>query len=116
MAERIVHQLIDDIDGSEIPDGGGERVEFSLRGVEYRIDLSTANAAKLDKALKPFVAAALKVRGPRGRRPKAVGSNSSSSSKDRLGTIREWARESGYEVSDRGRIKAEIVEAFEAAH
>ncbi|WP_458864192.1 Lsr2 family DNA-binding protein [Mycobacteroides abscessus] len=33
-----------------------------------------------------------------------------------MAAIRQWARKNGYEVSDRGRIKAEVVEAFEAAH
>lgn len=114
MAERIVRQLIDDIDGTEIPDGGGERIEFSVRGVSYQIDLSTANVAKLDKALKPFVAGAMKVGGSRSRRTKA--STNGKASKEHLTAIREWARKNGHDVSDRGRIKAEVVEAFDAAH
>ena len=115
MAERIVRQLIDDIDGSEISDGGGERIEFSLRGVEYQIDLSNTNIAKLDKALKPYVDAAAKVRGSSARRAKSTGAKSASS-KEQLSAIREWARKNGHDVADRGRVKAEIVEAFEAAH
>jgi hypothetical protein len=115
VAERIVRQLIDDIDGSEIPDGGGERVEFSVRGVGYQIDLSATNVAKFDKALKPYVAAATRVRSTRGSRGKAT-SGTSSAPKEQLSTIREWARKNGHEVSDRGRIKAEIVQAFGAAH
>jgi len=115
MAEVIVRQLIDDIDGSEIADGAGERIEFSLRGVSYQIDLSSANVAKFDKALKPFVEAAAKVRGGRSRVTK-VTANKGAASKEQLAAIREWARKKGYEVSDRGRIKAEIVDAFEAAH
>jgi Lsr2 len=115
MAERIVRQLIDDLDGSDITEGAGERVEFSVRGVAYQIDLSTANAANFDKALKPFVDGALKLRGSRGGRGKAT-SGSGSASREQLAAIREWARKNGLEVSDRGRIKAEVVEAFEAAH
>jgi hypothetical protein len=113
MAERIVRQLIDDLDGSEIAEGGGGRVEFSVRGVTYQIDLSTANAAKFDKALKPFVDKAVKVRGGRGQRGKAT---NGTASREQLSAIREWARKNGHEVSDRGRIKAEVVQAFEAAH
>ncbi|MFV8296012.1 histone-like nucleoid-structuring protein Lsr2 [Mycolicibacterium fortuitum] len=116
MAERIVRQLIDDIDGSDITEGDGERVEFSLRGVDYQIDLSAANIAKLDKALKPYLTAATRIRGGRGRRPKNVASESASASKAQLAAIRQWARKNGYEVLDRGRIKAEVIEAFEAAH
>lgn len=115
MAEVIVHQLIDDIDGSEIRDGDGERVEFAFRGVDYQIDLSAANAAQLERVLRPYINAAVKVRGAgRQRRSKLKGNNKSSP--EHLAAIRLWARKNGHEVADRGRIKAEIVEAFEAAH
>ncbi|CAA0132341.1 Nucleoid-associated protein Lsr2 [Mycolicibacterium vanbaalenii] len=115
MAEVIVRQLIDDIDGSEIGDGDGERVEFSFRGADYQIDLSATNIAKFEKALKPYVEAAERVRGGgRSRRVKTNGNGKSSP--EQLAAIREWARKNGHEVADRGRIKAEIVEAFDAAH
>ncbi|MGJ6122328.1 Lsr2 family protein [Mycolicibacterium sp. Y3] len=115
MAERVVRQLIDDLDGSDIPDGGGERVVFSLRGTEYQIDLSSSNIAKLEKALKPYVEAGSRLRGHGVRRAKSV-RTTGASGREQLAAIRDWARSNGYEVSDRGRIKAEIVEAFEAAH
>ncbi|TPG36712.1 histone-like nucleoid-structuring protein Lsr2 [Mycolicibacterium hodleri] len=114
MAERILRQLIDDIDGSDITDGAGERVEFSLRGSSYQIDLSEANVAKLEKALKPYVDAAMKVTGARATRTKV--SSNGKASKEQLTAVREWARANGHDVSDRGRIKAEVFEAFEAAH
>lgn len=114
MAERIVRQLIDDIDGSDISDGAGEQLEFSVRGVTYTIDLSSANIAKFDKAMKPYIDAAAKVGGSRGRRVKAA--SNSKSSPEQLSAIRDWARKEGYEISDRGRIRAEIVEAFNDAH
>jgi hypothetical protein len=115
MAERIVRQLIDDLDGTEIPDGAGERVVFSLRGTEYQIDLSKANVAKLEKAFKPYVEAGLKVRGHSTRRTKSV-RITGPSGREQLAAIRDWARSNGYDVSDRGRIKAEVVDAFDAAH
>lgn len=116
MAERVLRQLIDDISGADIPEGAGERIAFSLRGADYQIDLAEANVAKLDKALKPYIEAATKVGGRRrGRTVKSANMNGVSS-KEQLAAIREWARKKGYEVSDRGRIKGEIVEAFEAAH
>jgi Lsr2 len=127
MAERIVRQLIDDIDGTEIADGGGERVEFSIRGVDYQIDLSSANIAKMDKALKPYLQAAAKVRGSKTRRSAktdgkpaatkqaAKANGIAKSSAEQQAAIRDWARANGHEVAARGRIKAEIVEAFTAA-
>ncbi|WP_439111984.1 Lsr2 family DNA-binding protein [Gordonia alkanivorans] len=30
--------------------------------------------------------------------------------------IREWARENGYDVSDRGRIPADVMDAYAAAN
>jgi hypothetical protein len=30
--------------------------------------------------------------------------------------VRAWARENGYQISDRGRIPAEVTEAYSAAH
>ncbi len=115
MAEKIIRQVIDDVDGSDIADGAGERVDFALRGVDYQIDLSSANVAKLEKALKPYVDAALKVSGT-GRRRRVRASGSGKASPEQLAAIRDWARKNGHEVADRGRIKTEIVKAFEAAH
>jgi hypothetical protein len=114
VAERIVHQLIDDIDGTEITEGAGERIEFAVRGVSYQIDLSPTNIAKFDKALKPFVDSAARVRGTRSRSPRAAGNGKVAP--QHLAAIRDWARKNGYAVAARGRIKAEVVEAFEAVH
>lgn len=118
-----MRQLIDAIDGTDITDGGGGPIEFSIRGIEYKIDLTAANAAKLDKLLKPYVDAAATVGGPRRGRAtrsraatKPTRNGSGPTSREQLGAIREWARKNGHKVSDRGRIKAEIVEAFAAAH
>jgi Lsr2 len=123
MAERIIRQLIDDLDGTEIPQGMGEQVEFALRGVAYRIDLGDANVAKLEKALAPFIKSAEKLpgssggsRGRKTRQPNATLSkkNSSLSKKD-SSSIRMWASKHGHTVSSRGRIPARVVEAYEAA-
>jgi hypothetical protein len=63
VAERIIRQLFDDLDQTEIPDGKGGSVEFALRGTTYTIDLTDANIAKLDKAFAPFVKAAVPAKG-----------------------------------------------------
>jgi len=44
MARRIVHQLVDDIDGSVLEVGEGETVHFSLNGASYEIDLNSEHA------------------------------------------------------------------------
>lgn len=115
MAEKIIYQILDDLDGSEISDGGGERVKFALRGVRYQIDLSSANVTKLEKAFKPYIDAASKIEGKSGARPKAKPTGGAIA-KGQTADIREWARDRGYAVSDRGRIKTEIVQAYKSTH
>ena len=119
---------------AEITDDSGERINFSVRGVDYQIDLSAANVAKFEKALAPYLDAATRVGGRRTRTPKAAEPSSRSAkggasrgrgkkaagkgltSKDELTAIREWAQQNGYDVASRGRIKADIVEAYHAAN
>jgi hypothetical protein len=126
MTERIIRQLIDDLDQTEIVDGKGGSVEFALRGTTYTIDLTDANIAKLDKALAPFVEAAARASGnhaPKTRsaatsaRKKRAGRRSSKrTSTNSTATVRAWAAENGHEVSTRGRIPASVSEAYDLAH
>jgi hypothetical protein len=51
MAKTVIVKLTDDIDGSD----ADETVHFALDGKSYEIDVSTANAAKIREALKPFI-------------------------------------------------------------
>lgn len=111
MAQKVQVILIDDVDGGN----ADETVSFALDGVNYEIDLNAENAAALRDAFATWVGHARRVGGRTGRRtrtarPAANGSGPSNSE------IREWARNNGYEVSDRGRISAEIRDAYTAAH
>ena len=104
---RVTEVLVDDIDGTT-----GERtVTFSWDGTSYEIELSKKNAVAFDKALKPYLDSARKVRGPRGRRTATARSG-----KRDLAAIRDWAGHNGFEVSTRGRIAASVIEAYEAAN
>jgi len=116
MAERLVRQLIDDLDGTEIPEGKGEQVEFAVRGVAYRIDLSSGNVTKFEKALAPFIESATKVAGRRGRPRGSRRDGSAARSKEELSAIREWAKKNGHKVSARGRIPGDVAQAYQAAH
>jgi len=115
MANRVIHQLVDDLDGSVIPPGSGERLTFALRGKEYYLDLSDANVERLNKAVQPFIDAAVTATKSRRlstgasiRQPPGLG--------DRAAVIRAWARDHGHDISIRGRISQEIVAAFELAN
>ncbi|WP_091226274.1 Lsr2 family protein [Microbacterium sp. 3J1] len=117
MARRIVHQLVDDIDGSVLEVGEGETVHFSLNGTSYEIDLNSAHAEELRAALEPYISA-----GRRAGSAGAAGAGRSSSSRKRparnpeVAAIRAWANDNGYTLSERGRIPAPVVEAYNAAH
>jgi hypothetical protein len=42
--------------------------------------------------------------------------SSAGHSKEQSRAIREWAKANGHDLADRGRIKAKVITAFEAAH
>jgi nucleoid-associated protein Lsr2 len=104
MATKMTVVLEDDLDGGP----ADETVRFAVGGTQYEIDLNKKNAKAFRKQLAPFIEHARKAgRGP--RRPRT------SSSRQRSGDIRAWAKEQGIAVSDRGRIPASVMEQYEAA-
>ena len=117
MARKVQVILSDDLDDSISAD---ETVTFALDGTTYEIDLSEKNAGEMRDVLGKYVAAARKV-SSRATRASGAGRSRATGGGGRMdreqaGAIREWARKNGHEVSDRGRIPASVVEAFEAAH
>lgn len=114
MARRIVHQLVDDIDGTVLEVGEGETVLFSLDGVAYEIDLTGDNAAALRDAFAPYVSAARSISSSRGV-PEASRKRRRPGQQD-YSAIRAWAKDNGHQVSERGRVPASVVAAYEAAH
>lgn len=124
VAQKTIVTLIDDLTGEEAEDI--TTVEFALEGVTYEIDLANDNAAKLRDNLSRYVAAARKtsVRRPgnRGsdRSAGRAGANGaaprSAYNRDTLRAIREWAKQNGHSVSDRGRLPLNVVSAWEANH
>ncbi|WP_258804492.1 histone-like nucleoid-structuring protein Lsr2 [Pseudarthrobacter sp. NS4] len=109
MAQKVNIILVDDLDGGS----ADENVKFGLDGVNYEIDLSAANAAELRSSLERFVAAARKASG--GRATRTAKAPSGGRSHDSA-QIRQWARDNGYTVNSRGRIQAEIQEAYQKAN
>lgn len=105
MAQRVHIILEDDIDGST----ASETVQFGLDGVNYEIDLSDENAAKLRDALSLWVGNARRVSG------RKQASRGASSGRNDLNEIRAWGRANGYKVSDRGRVPTDIIKAYDAA-
>ncbi len=120
MATMTTVTLVDDLDGSE----ASGSVSFALDGASYEIDLSDSNAEKLRDALAGYVASARRVDGGRRGpgRPKAVKAVKAprgartAPDREQTAAIREWARANGHEVSERGRLSASVLAAFEEAH
>ena len=113
MAKKVTVTLVDDFDGEATAD---ETVEFGLDGVTYEIDLSAKNAAKLRNDLKQWVEAGRRVGGrKRGRAATTTPRGRGAIDREQSAAIREWARRNGHNVSTRGRIPADVIDAFHAA-
>lgn len=109
MAARTVVVRVDDLDGSDLGDGGST-VSLAFQGVEYQLDLSDDNAAQLEAVLQPYLSVARRAGGRRrgGSQPSTSGKNTSE--------VRAWAKANGHEVNGRGRLPAEVVAAYNAAN
>lgn len=105
MKQTIV-RLVDDLTGAD----ADETVAFAYDGVDYTIDLSAGNAAKLRKTLQPYADAGTRVRTPQRKAATPAATPAGRAE------IRSWARRNGHpNLSDRGRIPDEVVEKYIAA-
>ena len=111
MAQRVQILLEDDTDNSV----ANETVSFALDGVNYEIDLSSANAARLREDLSHWVGYARSSGGRRsaGRRR---GTGAVAHKRANVSAVREWARAQGMQVSDRGRVPGSVQDAYDKAH
>ena len=105
MARRTRIVLIDDINGEL----GDETIKFGLDGVDYEIDLTTENAAKLRELLDPWIQAGRRVGGRR-----VAGTDTRPASD--AAKIRAWAQEQNMQVSEKGRISAKVRAAYYRTH
>lgn len=110
MAQRTILELVDDLDGGK----ADETVTFALDGVEFEIDLSADNAARLRDALAEFVGHARRVGGRKQRG--AATPKSNGNGKPDTQAVREWARSQGEQVAERGRVPQALVMRFQEAH
>ncbi|WP_410570422.1 histone-like nucleoid-structuring protein Lsr2 [Amycolatopsis sp. cmx-4-61] len=115
MAQKIVVELVDDLDGSQ----ANQTVKFGLDGVIFEIDLNDEHAEDLRTALARYVAAGRRTRGAGASRPARSSSGGGSAApvstdRERNREIRAWARTNGFEVAPRGRIPKTVLEAYDA--
>ena len=116
MAQKIQVLLVDDMDGGV----ASETVTFGLDGASYEIDLSKENAARLRNVLAEYVGHARKT----GRSASRNGASPARASvrgparadREQTQAIREWAKKNGFEVKPRGRVPANVIEAYNSAN
>lgn len=112
MAQKVSIILTSDMSGAE----ADETVSFALDGTSYELDLTAKESDKFKGLFQDYIAVARKVSSGRGGKKSAASSSGSGRSKEELAAIREWAKNNGHEVSERGRIKQDIIDAYEAAN
>lgn len=111
MAQRTILELVDDLDGGE----ADETVTFALDGVDFVIDLSADNAGRLRDTLAEYVGHARRTGGRKQRGVVATAPRSGNGKPDTQ-AVREWARNQGETVAERGRVPQALVTRFQEAH
>ena len=111
MAQKVLVEILDDIDGST----AAQTVQFGLDGVTYEIDLSDENAGALRDELARYIAAGRRIGGRKVRVATGQSTTTSTTDRERNQQIRAWANSNGYEVSERGRLSSEVIAAYEQA-
>jgi hypothetical protein len=111
VAQKVSVTFACDYDAKEIPNGEQVTRTFSLDGRDYEIDLCVKHSEKFDESVKRFADHGRRV-SSRGIRTK----RRTTAHRRRSAEIRAWAKHSGMEVSDRGRIPAQVISEYEAHH
>jgi Lsr2 len=111
VAQKVSVTFACDYDSKEIPNGEQLTRSFSLDGRDYEIDLCEKHSQKFDEVVKRFSDRARKVSTRMGRTKRRTTAH-----RRRSAEIRSWAKRSGMEVSERGRIPAQVIAKYEANH
>ncbi|MFE1775988.1 Lsr2 family protein [Streptomyces sp. NPDC059008] len=111
MAQKIVTIYTDDLTGEEAEEAKTHTI--AIDGIAYEIDLGPDSYDKLMEAVGPFITNGRKVgRVGKGSKQRSTGSAASGDT----AKVRAWAKEAGYEINERGRVPADIREAYNKAH
>ena len=110
MAQKVQVMLLCDLDEGNVD--AEETVQFSLGSTAYEVDVCAKHAQQIREGLEPFVANARRAgtSTTTRRRPRTAGARQQTAS------IRTWAKDRGMQVNERGRIPANVVKEYEAAH
>ncbi len=112
-------------EGDEVTEDVAE-VSFAFDGSSYQIDLCPDHRGEMEEALAGYVGSARRASRSGTSAPRRTtraatsggsgGRASGGSDRDEVQRIREWARENGHKVSERGRLSSSLLEAYRAAH
>ena len=124
MAKAIQVIVTCDLHGDEQVEGAAT-VGFGFDGRLLELDLCQQHLDEFNAALGTWAdrgreygrfAAPGDGRTPRAGGRRAPRARASGRSGESTSDVRQWARAQGMQVNDRGRIPAEVVEAYQAAH
>ncbi|MET0766841.1 MAG: Lsr2 family protein [Aeromicrobium sp.] len=116
MAKKTIEIITSDLSGEELDRGKGRTVLFSVDDSAYSIDLTDAEAEEFHATLRKYTSVASRRSSRPAQSRKSNGSSGSGRTTEELAHIRAWAKEHGHQVSERGRIKGEVIEAFDQAN
>ena len=111
MAQKVSVTYACDYDQKEIPLGQHRVRRFSFDGRDYEIDLCVKHSDKFDDTISRYAQRARKS----SARPLRLKRRTAANRQHSAG-VRAWAKKMGIAVSDRGRIPADVVTRYEAAH
>ena len=114
MASKVQVLLVDDVDGG----AATETVTFGLDGTTYEIDLSGKHAKQLRYGLTSWVEHSRKIGRAGGKARSGLTTTARAAhltDRPDLTEVRSWARQNGFEVSDRGRVSGKVLQAYQDA-
>jgi len=114
MAQKVVTLYTDDLTGEQSDEINTYTVLVNGAGVD--IDLTPESYDKLMEALQPFLQATGARRVREGGKPAKGRRTDKSGSSRKTADVRAWAKGNGFDINNRGRIPAPVVEAYEKAH
>lgn len=111
MAKEVFYKIVSDLSKDVLEEGDAQTVQLGWQGSTYELDLSNSEATELSKLIEKYTSVGRKVT----RSAKAASATAPKSNREELQAIRAWAKENGHDVSERGRIKQSIQDAYFAS-
>jgi Lsr2 len=111
VAQKVSVTYACDYDQKEIPPGQHRMRRFSFDGRDYELDLCVMHSNRFDQTINRYAEHARKS----SAHPSHV-KRRTAAHRQHSAHVRAWAKTMGIEVGDRGRIPADVVTRYEAAH